>query len=93
MRGVIESFDSATGLGTIRGKDGTFYPFASTDLVRRSKPPHASARVVFLLKDGKIFRAAVGPDQRQRNWGWDMPSVVRQAHHGVGARSRWLGRA
>jgi hypothetical protein len=72
MRGVIESFDSATGLGTIRGKDGTLYPFASTDLVRRSKPPHASARVVFRLKDGKIFRAAVGPDQRQRNWGWDM---------------------
>ena len=72
MRGVIESFDSATGLGTIRGKDGTLYPFASTDLVRRSKPPHASARAVFLLKDGKIFRAAVGPDQRQRNWGWDM---------------------
>jgi hypothetical protein len=57
MRGVIESFDSATGLGTIRGKDGILYPFASTDLVRRSKPPHASARVVFLLKDGKIFRA------------------------------------
>ena len=55
MRGVIESFDSATGLGTIRGKDGTLYPFASTDLVRRSKPPHASGRVVFLLKDGKTL--------------------------------------
>ena len=55
MRGVIESFDSATGIGTIRAKDGTLYPFARANLVRRSKPPHAFARVVFRLKDGKIF--------------------------------------
>jgi hypothetical protein len=72
MRGVIESFDSATGIGTIRAKDGTLYPFARANLVRRSKPPRASARAVFRLKDGKIFKVAAGPDQRQRDWGWDM---------------------
>jgi hypothetical protein len=66
MRGVIESFDSATGIGTIRAKDGTLYPFARANLVRRSKPPRASARAVFRLKDGKIFKVAAGPDQRQR---------------------------
>ena len=71
MRGVIESFDSATGIGTIRSKNGLLYPFARADLVRRSKEPRASARVVFRLKDGKVFRAAVGPDQSQRDWSWD----------------------
>ena len=72
MRGVIESFDTATGIGTIRTKDGTLYPFVRSDLVRRSKPPNASARAVFRLKDGKIFRVAVGPDKRHRDWSWDM---------------------
>jgi cold shock CspA family protein len=72
MRGVIQSFDAATGFGTIRAKDGTLHPFARTNLIRRSKPPHASARVVFRLKDGKIYRAAVVPDRRRPDWGWDM---------------------
>ena len=72
MRGVIESFDSESGTGTIRSKDGSLYPFSRANLVRRSREPRVPARVVFRLKDGKVFRAAVGPDQSQRDWGWDM---------------------
>jgi len=72
MRGVIERFDGATGSGTIRAKDGTLYPFTRASLIRRSRPPRASARAVFRLKDGKVYRVAVGPDQGQRDWGWDM---------------------
>jgi hypothetical protein len=56
----------------IRGRDGQLYPFARANLVRRSREPRASARVVFRLKGGSVFKAAVVPDQRRRDWGWEM---------------------
>jgi cold shock CspA family protein len=72
MRGVIESFDTATGTGTIRSKSGALHAFTRAELVRRSREPRPSARVAFRLKGGKVFRAAVGPDQSERNWSWNM---------------------
>ena len=71
MRGVVESVDSASGTGTIRSKDGELYQFSRTNLVRRSREPSVSARVVFRLKNEKIYKMAVGPVQEKGSWLWD----------------------
>jgi cold shock CspA family protein len=65
MRGVIETFDETTGAGTIRSQKGDVYPFTRANLLRRSKEPIVSARVVFRLKNGRVFRAVVPGDQRK----------------------------
>ncbi len=72
MRGVIESVDSASGTGTIQSKSGELYQFSRANLVRRSMEPHVSARVVFRLKNGRVYKMAIGPnrDKQSRTWGW-----------------------
>lgn len=72
MRGVIEHVDSGTGTGTIRSKTGAVYPFARANLVRRSMQPYVSARVVFRLQNGRVYKMAVGPGQDQKAgvWHW-----------------------
>lgn len=69
---MIDSFDGGTGTGIIRAANGRTYPFARASVVRRSREPRASARAVFRLKDGRVFKMAVGPDQGRRSWTWDM---------------------
>ena len=67
MRGVIATFGEA-GVGTIRGKDEQLYAFTRSNLVRRSKEPHVSARVVFRLKQGAISKAVVVREKDQDGW-------------------------
>ena len=68
MRGVIATFDSEAGVGTIRGRDEKIYPFTRSDLLRRSKEPQTAARVVFRLKNGSISRAVVVRDRKGDGW-------------------------
>ena len=70
MRGTIESVDSATATGTIRAKSGELYQFSLSNLVRRSMQPHVSARVVFRLKNGQVYKMAIGPSREQPSWTW-----------------------
>jgi hypothetical protein len=79
MRGVIESVDSAAGMGTVRSNGGELYAFSFANLVRRSLEPHVSAHVVFCLKNGKIHKLAIGPNRMQTGgasgwwafWPWE----------------------
>ena len=63
MRGVVATFDDASGVGTIRGKDERIYPFTRSNLLRRSREPQTAARVVFRLKNGVVSRAVVVRDK------------------------------
>jgi hypothetical protein len=68
MRGVIATFDSEEGVGTILGRDEKLYPFTRKNLLRRSKEPREAARVVFRLKNGAITRAVVVRDRDGGGW-------------------------
>ena len=68
MRGVIATFDSKAGVGTIRGRDERIYPFTRSNLVRRSREPQVAARVIFRLKQGAISRSIVVRERDQDGW-------------------------
>ena len=68
MRGVVATFDSQAGVGTVRGKDEKFYPFTRSNLLRRSREPRTAARVVFRLKNGMISKAVVVRDKDGDGW-------------------------
>lgn len=59
MRGTIIAYDTKTGTGTLRSRQGDVYPFTRAALPRRTKIPIPDAPVVFRLKDGKLHRAIV----------------------------------
>jgi len=64
MRGVVERFDSARGLGEIAGADGATYPFHSTVIADGTRAIAVGAAVAFDVIPGHLGRweaAAVTP--------------------------------
>jgi cold shock CspA family protein len=60
-RGVVEAFDAAVGLGTIRAMDGTIYPFHCIEIADGSRDIAVGAEVVFdlLAKFGRWEAAGI----------------------------------
>jgi cold shock CspA family protein len=69
MRGTVERFDAASGLGEIVGDDGTRYPFHSTVIADGSRTIEIGATVEFEVVAGHLGRweaAAVTPNPNHR---------------------------
>jgi CspA family cold shock protein len=54
--GVVESFDQAAGLGTIRAADGALYPFHCTQVADGSRTIPAGVAVTFSVTAGGAGR-------------------------------------
>lgn len=50
--GIVESFDSAVGLGTVRSSAGTTYRFHSTALTDNTRMTESGVHVAFTLTRG-----------------------------------------
>ena len=64
MRGTVDRFDPARGLGEITGADGTTYPFHSTVIADGSRTIGIGAAVEFEVVAGHLGRweaAAITP--------------------------------
>ena len=64
MRGTVERFDAATGLGEINGADGATYSFHSTVIADGSRTIEVGVAVDFEVVPGHLGRweaAAVSP--------------------------------
>ena len=64
MRGTVTAFDDRRGLGTIRGDDGTDYPFHSTRIADGTRTIAVGATVEFEVVPGQLGRweaAAINP--------------------------------
>jgi hypothetical protein len=61
MRGVIAIFDAEASVGTIRGKDGKFHPFARSSLMRRSREPRSGRLVAEEIGSHGVCRIGHGP--------------------------------
>lgn len=75
MRGVIEGYDSQSGRGTIRAKDGRVFQFDRRFLLKGSKEPRVEANVAFRVRDGGVMKAVVVSHKRQ----WEWVAVVFEA--------------
>jgi cold shock CspA family protein len=62
--GVIETFDEAAGLGTVKAVDGARYPFHCTQLADGTRTVPAGAGVVFEVVAGHRGRWEAGAIQR-----------------------------
>jgi len=56
MRGTVESFDEAAGLGVIRVADGSTYPFHCTQVADGSRTIPAGVAVDFEIMPGRSGR-------------------------------------
>ena len=56
MLGTVEEFDDPRGLGTIRGEDGSAYPFHCTALVDGTRTIDEGAPVDFEVVAGRMGR-------------------------------------
>ena len=56
LRGTVERFDAATGLGEISGSDGATYPFHSTVIADGSRAIEVGATVEFEVVPGHLGR-------------------------------------
>jgi len=56
MRGTVERFDAATGLGEVTGADGATYPFHSTVIADGTRDIAVGAAVVFDVIAGHLGR-------------------------------------
>ena len=56
MRGTVESFDEAAGLGTVRATDGSTYPFHCTQLVDGTRTVPTGVAVIFEVIPGRAGR-------------------------------------
>ena len=56
MRGTVERFDRATGLGEIAGADGAIYPFHSTVIADGTRDIAVGATVEFEVVPGHLGR-------------------------------------
>ena len=64
MRGTVERFDAATGLGEILGADGATYPFHATVIADGTRDIALGSAVEFDVIPGHLGRweaAAVSP--------------------------------
>jgi cold shock CspA family protein len=56
MRGVIETFDDAAGLGVVRGADGRAYPFHCTQLADGTRTVPEGVDVIIQVRAGHLGR-------------------------------------
>jgi cold shock CspA family protein len=56
MRGTVESFDEAAGLGIVRAIDGSTYPFHCTQLADGTRTVPVGAPVLFEVVPGHLGR-------------------------------------
>lgn len=56
MRGTVESFDEAAGLGTVRATDGSTYPFHCTQLADGTRTIPTGVDVFFDVMPGRAGR-------------------------------------
>jgi cold shock CspA family protein len=56
MRGFVETFDEAAGLGVVRGADGRTYPFHCTQLADGSRMVPSGVAVIFQVFAGHLGR-------------------------------------
>lgn len=56
MRGIVERFDAATGLGEITGADGVTYPFHSTVITDGTRDIVVGTAVEFDVIPGHLGR-------------------------------------
>jgi cold shock CspA family protein len=56
LEGVVEEFDEAVGLGTVRGDDASAYPFHCTQIADGSRRVDVGARVAFAVVPGHLGR-------------------------------------
>jgi CspA family cold shock protein len=56
VRGTIEVFDEAAGLGTVRGEDGAAYPFHCTQIADGTRTIPEGVAVTFQVVPGHLGR-------------------------------------
>jgi cold shock CspA family protein len=54
--GTVDRFDELVGLGTIRGDDGSEYPFHCTAIADGTRTIAAGTRVIFKVAAGHLGR-------------------------------------
>jgi cold shock CspA family protein len=64
MRGTVESFDEAAGLGTVRATDGSAYPFHCTQLADDTRTVPTGVAVIFDVVPGRAGRWEAAAIQR-----------------------------
>ena len=56
MRGTVEAFDEAAGLGVVTSDDGSTYPFHCTQIAGGGRSIDAGTPVEFVVSPGHLGR-------------------------------------